>query len=75
VTATDIQLLKASVDKIVELIFSDGTMELVRVIFVFDEESAPDLFYSRIGADGHVTGDFSASLAEIVSVSTVPAAS
>ena len=70
-TPSDLQLLKASIDSVVELAFTDGTRQVARVISVFDEESDPDVFYTAITFDGKVAGDFGVQLSEIASVTTV----
>ncbi len=62
---SDLQLLKASIDSTVELTFQDETVEFVRVISVFDQESDPDIFYTRLTDDGQYVGDYGAPLAEI----------
>jgi len=61
----DLNLLKANIDKIVELTFTDGTQELACIINVFDQESDPDLFYDRVPK---ADAGYSAQLSEIASV-------
>jgi hypothetical protein len=52
-------LLKASVDKVVEVETVDGDRHLVQVLFVFDEGETPDVFYLKgsVGPDGSFAPD------------------
>jgi hypothetical protein len=74
VTDEHLNLLRSSIDRVVELEFSDGNHHLAQILFVFDEGDTPDVFYLKVspGADGtfipqESTGH-SVLLAEIVAV-------
>ena len=64
-SSADLELLKANIDNVVELTFTDSTRELACIIFVFDEESDPDVFYDRAPKSSSGCG---VRLSEIVSV-------
>jgi hypothetical protein len=47
-TDSERTLLKASVDKVVELETADGDRHLAQILFVFDEGETPDVFYLKV---------------------------
>ena len=44
-TASELALLKASIDQIVTIETTQHGPHLARILFVFDEEDTPDVFY------------------------------
>ena len=46
-TATELALLKASIDKVVGLTFADGERP-VKVLVVFDAGDSPDVFFIEV---------------------------
>ena len=73
----ELDLLKASVDKQVEIEITGGERLRVIVLFVFDEEAIPELFYDtippemKLAPDGRKIGGYAVPLADIVSVRTI----
>ena len=74
--AEELGLLKSNIDKAVRMQTRDGEDLVVKVIWVFDEESDPDLFYELISTsrpERYVqrdnVGGYSIPLEEIASVS------
>jgi hypothetical protein len=55
-TDTDLSLLKASIDQVVDLETTAGDRHLAQILFVFDEGETPDMFYLKVvpGPDGFV---------------------
>jgi hypothetical protein len=53
-TETELNLLKASVDQVVEIEMTTGDRHLAQILFVFDEGETPDVFYLKVvaGPDG-----------------------
>ena len=53
-TDPELSLLKASVDRVVDLETTDGRRYLAQVLFVFDEGETPDVFFLEVerGPDG-----------------------
>jgi hypothetical protein len=53
-TDTELSLLKASIDQVVDLETTAGERHLAQILFVFDEEDTPDVFYLEVvpGPDG-----------------------
>ena len=47
-TETELSLLKASIDEIVELETTAGERHLAQVLFVFDDGKTPDVFYLKV---------------------------
>jgi hypothetical protein len=47
-TETELSLLKASIDQIVELETVAGERHLAQVLFVFDDGKTPDVFYLKV---------------------------
>jgi hypothetical protein len=47
-TETELSLLKASIDQIVELETTAGERHLAQVLFVFDDGKTPDVFYLKV---------------------------
>jgi hypothetical protein len=62
------ELLKASVDQVVEIETADGR-HLAQVLFVFDEGETPDVFYLKgsVGADGSFTAEDGAGCSVLLS--------
>ena len=73
-TDSDLTLLKNSIDRVVDLEFSDGERILAQLLFVFDGEDTPDVFYFKVepGPDGTFvtqgSGGYSVLLADIAAV-------
>ena len=73
-TETELSLLKASIDQIVELETTAGERHLAQVLFVFDDGKTPDVFYLKVlpGSDGSFvaqeTTGHSVLLADIAAV-------
>ncbi len=63
------ELLKASVDKVVEVETVDEERHLAQILFVFDEGETPDVFYLKgsVGANGSFTSDGSAGCSVLLS--------
>jgi hypothetical protein len=53
-TDTELSLLKASIDQVVDLETTSGDLHLAQILFVFDEGETPDVFYLKVepGPDG-----------------------
>jgi hypothetical protein len=53
-TDTELSLLKASIDQVVDLETNAGERHLAKILFVFDEGETPDVFYLEVvsGPDG-----------------------
>jgi hypothetical protein len=73
-TDSELSLLKASIDQVVDLETTAGDRHLAQILFVFDEGETADVFYLKVapGADGEMvtqgaTGH-SLLLSEIASV-------
>ncbi|MGH9597965.1 MAG: hypothetical protein ACRD3K_14320 [Edaphobacter sp.] len=47
-TDTELSLLKASIDQVVDLETTAGDRHLAQILFVFDEGDTPDLFYLKV---------------------------
>ncbi len=47
-TDAERELLKSSIDQIVEVEMLDGDRHLAQVLFVFDEGETPDVFYLKV---------------------------
>ncbi|HXC95097.1 MAG TPA: hypothetical protein VNU92_05320 [Edaphobacter sp.] len=58
-TDEQLKLLKASVDKVVEVETIDGDRHLAQILFVFDEGETPDVFYLKgsVGGGGSFVTD------------------
>jgi hypothetical protein len=73
-TDSELSLLKASIDQVVDLETTAGDRHLAQILFVFDEGETPDVFYLKVapGADGEIvtqgTTGHSLLLSEIASV-------
>jgi hypothetical protein len=48
VTDTELSLLKASIDQVVDLETTAGERHLAQILFVFDEGETPDVFYLKV---------------------------
>jgi hypothetical protein len=74
VTDTELSLLKASIDQVVDLETTTGERHLAQILFVFDEGDTPDVFYLKVapGPDGQFLQQestaHSALLADIAAV-------
>jgi hypothetical protein len=75
VTQTELRLLKASIDKRVQIETLDGERMIAKVISVFDEGSDADLFYELVSTSHpdlyprkERVGGYSIPLKDIVSV-------
>jgi hypothetical protein len=55
-TPTELSLLKASIDQVVELEVTGGERHLAQILFVFEEGKTPDVFYLKVatGSDGEL---------------------
>ena len=53
-TDTELSLLKASIDKVVDLETTAGDRHLAQILFVFEDGDTPDVFYLVVatGPDG-----------------------
>jgi hypothetical protein len=53
-TDTELSLLKASIDQVVDIETIEGDRHLAQILFVFDEGDTPDVFYLKVapGPDG-----------------------
>ena len=73
-TSAELEFLKANVDRQVEIDTKNGEHMRIKVLFVFDQESAPDVFFDSVSPEndprfeGKPVGDFSLPLADIISV-------
>ena len=73
-TTEDLALLKASIDMVVTLETVAGECFLAQILFVFDGEETPDVFFLKVepGPDGNFvpigSGGHSMLLAEIAAV-------
>jgi len=72
-TVSDLEYLKASVGRIVEVEIRTGEHLVIKVISVFDQESEPDVFYWDVSSnprmhDSEHSKGFSLPLKEIASV-------
>jgi len=73
-TQSDIEFLKTNIDKIVEIETLKGERLPIKVIFVFDQESDPDIFFWDVTSDPlkptseHAKG-YGLPLEQIISVS------
>lgn len=73
VSPTDLECLKSKLGQLVEIVTQDGERLLIKPIFVFDNESEPDLFFWDVTSDPtksdmEQTEGYRISLFEIVSV-------
>ena len=50
-TNSDLECLKANIDHVVEIETREGEHFLAKVVWVFDQESGPDLFYLDVTAN------------------------
>jgi hypothetical protein len=50
-TPTELSLLKASIDQVVELEVAGGERHLAQILFVFEEGETPDVFYLKVAPD------------------------
>jgi hypothetical protein len=73
-TSEDLALLKSSIDLVVTLETVQGERFLAQILFVFDAEETPDVFYLKVepGPDGNFvpigSGGHSTLLADIAAV-------
>ena len=73
-TSEDLALLKSSIDLVVTLETVEGERFLAQILFVFDGEETPDVFYLKVepGPDGNFvpigSGGHSTLLADIAAV-------
>jgi hypothetical protein len=73
-TSAELEFLKANVDRQVEIDTKNGEHMRIKVLFVFDQESAPDVFFDLVSPEndprfeGKPVGGFSLPLADIISV-------
>jgi hypothetical protein len=73
-TDEHLALLKSSIDMVVTLETADGERFLAQILFVFDGEETPDVFYLEVepNADGNFvalgSGGHSTLLADIAAV-------
>lgn len=77
-TAEELMLLKSGIDRPIRISTRDGEDLTVKVIWVFDQESDPDLFYELISTSRpelcvqrEGIGGYSISLEDIASVKEV----
>jgi len=76
-TSEDLALLKSSIDLVVTLETVEGERFLAQILFVFDGEETPDVFYLKVepGPDGNFvpigSGGHSTLLADIAAVHRV----
>ncbi|NYF53221.1 hypothetical protein [Tunturiibacter gelidoferens] len=52
-TSEDLALLKSSIDLVVTLEMADGERFLAQILFVFDSEDTPDVFYLKVERGPH----------------------
>jgi hypothetical protein len=72
-TQSDLECLKANINRVVQIETQKGECLLINVISVFDQESDPDVFFLDVTADPgqknfEKTPGYSLPLHEIVSV-------
>jgi hypothetical protein len=73
-TETELNLLKASIDRVVEIETTAGDLDLAQILFVFDEGETPDVFYLKVvaGPEGEFVAEGGAGhsvlLADIAAV-------
>lgn len=72
-TQADLDCLKSHIDRVVEIETQKGERLLINVIYVFDEESDPDVFFHDVTADPNQknfekTPGYGLPLSEITSV-------
>ena len=76
-TSEDLALLKSSIDLVVTLETVEGERFLAQILFVFDGEETPDVFYLKVepGPNGNFvpigSGGHSTLLADIAAVHRV----
>jgi hypothetical protein len=76
-TNDELDLLKANVDRQVEIETKAGERLRIKVLFVFDQESDPDVFFEVVPPEnapepgGKPVGGYSLPLADILSVRAV----
>jgi hypothetical protein len=74
VTDQDLNFLKSQIDRVVLIETNAGEQILAQVLFVFDGEDTPDVFFLEVepGADGEFvpkgSGGYSVLLSEIAAV-------
>ena len=68
-TETELNLLKASVDQVVEIEMTTGDRHLAQILFVFDEGETPDVFYLKVapGPAGELVAEGSAGCSVLLS--------
>jgi len=72
-TNADLECLKANVDRYVEIDTKDGEHLVIKVIYVFDQESDPDVFFDLAPQNVDAistkpTSGYSLPLADIIAV-------
>jgi hypothetical protein len=73
-TDEHLTLLKSSIDQVVIIETTDGERILAQILFVFDGEDTPDVFYLKVepGPDGTFvtqgSGGYSVLLSDIATV-------
>ena len=73
-TDEHLNLLKSSIDQVVIIEATDGERILAQILFVFDGEDTPDVFYLKVepGPDGTLvpqgSGGYSVLLSDIAAV-------
>ncbi|MBB5345570.1 hypothetical protein [Tunturibacter empetritectus] len=73
-TSEDLALLKSSIDLVVTLEMADGERFLAQILFVFESENTPDVFYLKVepGPNGNFvplgSGGYSTLLSDIAAV-------
>jgi len=77
-TEADLRCLKSNIDRPVEMETSSGECLTAKILWVFDEEDNPEVFYELIHSSAPdsyarhpAAGGFSLPLTEIVSVKPV----
>ena len=77
-TNAELEFLKANVDRQVEIDTKDGERLRIKVLFVFDQESDPDVFFDVLSLETDSTpgskpvGGYSLPLADILCCSSSP---
>ncbi|HTC75461.1 MAG TPA: hypothetical protein VK684_07790 [Edaphobacter sp.] len=68
-TDEHLNLLKSSIDQVVDLETTAGDRHLAQVLFVFDEGETPDVFYLKVspGPDGNFVSEGSAGHSVLLS--------
>jgi hypothetical protein len=68
-TDEHLNLLKSSIDQVVDLETTVGDRHLAQVLFVFDEGETPDVFYLKVspGPDGNFVSEGSAGHSVLLS--------